>query len=170
MGTLYEYRGRRPDVGEGTVVADSAELTGDVRVGRDALIGPGVRIIGDSHGPVRIGDRVQILANTVLHLLPDNELVLGDDVIVGPGCMIHGCRIGDGAVIEPGAIVCDWAELGTGSLVRAGANVVQRRTYGDGAVLEGFPAQQVDTLEAPPQRPPWALEPADVAAMVVVES
>ena len=42
------------------------------------IIGAGVKIIGDSHGPVRIGDDVQILENTVLHLLPDNELVIDD--------------------------------------------------------------------------------------------
>jgi carbonic anhydrase/acetyltransferase-like protein (isoleucine patch superfamily) len=29
----------------------------------------------------------------VLHLLPDNELVLEDDVLIGPGAMIHGCHI-----------------------------------------------------------------------------
>ena len=46
--------------------------------------GAGVKIIGDSHGPVRIGNDVQILENTVLHLLPDNELVIEDGAIVDP--------------------------------------------------------------------------------------
>src|ERR1039458_3991952 len=26
---------------------------------------------------------------------------------IGPGAMIHGCHIGAGSVVEPGAIVCD---------------------------------------------------------------
>jgi carbonic anhydrase/acetyltransferase-like protein (isoleucine patch superfamily) len=34
------------------------------------------------------------------------NLILGDDVTIGPGFMIHGCRIGAGAVIEPAAIIC----------------------------------------------------------------
>ena len=75
----------------------TAEITGDVVVGERTIIGAGVKIIGDSHGPVRIGDDVQILENTVLHLLPDNDLVIGDGVIIGPGAMIHGCRIGAGS-------------------------------------------------------------------------
>jgi len=91
MGTLYAYRDKTPSIGPGTVLFDSAEITGDVVIGRDSLIGAGVKIIGDSHGPVRIGSRVQILENTVLHLLPDNELVIDDDVVIGPGAMIHGC-------------------------------------------------------------------------------
>jgi len=39
---------------------------------------------------VRIGSDVQILENTDLHLLPDDDLVIEDGVTVGPGAMIHG--------------------------------------------------------------------------------
>ena len=46
------------------------------------IIGAGVKIIGDSHGPVRIGNDVQILENTVLHLLPDNDLIIDHGAIL----------------------------------------------------------------------------------------
>ena len=126
MGQLYDYRGIVPTVDPSAVLFPSAEITGDVVVGERTIIGAGVKIIGDSHGPVRIGADVQILENTVLHLLPDNDLVLDDGVIIGPGAMIHGCRIGAGSVVEPGAIVCDHSVLGAGCVVRAGAVVKQR--------------------------------------------
>ena len=100
---------------------DSAEITGDVDVGTGTIIGAGVKIIGDSHGPVRIGADVQILENTVLHLLPDNDLVIEDGVIIGPGAMIHGCHIGAGTVVEPGAIVCDHAVIGAECVVAPAA-------------------------------------------------
>ena len=96
MGQLYAYRGIVPTVAASAMLFPTAEITGDVVVGERTIIGAGVKIIGDSHGPVRIGDDVQILENTVLHLLPDNELIVDDGVIVGPGAMIHGCRIGAG--------------------------------------------------------------------------
>jgi carbonic anhydrase/acetyltransferase-like protein (isoleucine patch superfamily) len=165
MGTLYAYRDKIPAIGAGTVLFDSTEITGDVVVGEDSLIGAGVKIIGDSHGPVRIGSRVQILENTVLHLLPDNELVIEDDVIVGPAAMIHGCHIGRGSVIEPAAIVCDWSVVGEESVVRAGACVKQRDRFPARSLLDGFPAKLVDTLTAAPGRPGWALDP-DAAASI----
>ena len=96
MGQLYAYRDKTPRIADSAVLFDSAEITGDVVVGEGSIIGAGVKIIGDSHGPVRIGARVQILENTVLHLLPDNELVVEDDVVIGPGAMIHGCHLGAG--------------------------------------------------------------------------
>ena len=55
MGTLNAYRDKTPSIGAGTLLFDSAEITGDVAIGKDSLIGAGVKIIGDSHGPVRIG-------------------------------------------------------------------------------------------------------------------
>jgi carbonic anhydrase/acetyltransferase-like protein (isoleucine patch superfamily) len=159
MGRLYTYRDTRPQLAEGVVLFDSTEITGDVHIGRHTIVGAGVKIIGDSHGPVRIGARVQILENTVLHLLPDNDLIIGDDVTIGPGCMIHGCHIGAGSVIEPAAIICDWAEVGAGCLVRAGSCVTQRQRFGDLTVIEGMPAHATGNLEAPLQRPGWALPP-----------
>jgi len=165
MGTLYAYRDKTPSIGAGTVLFDSAEVTGDVVIGADSLIGAGVKIIGDSHGPVRIGSRVQILENTVLHLLPDNELIIGDDAVIGPGAMIHGCRIGRGSVVEPAAIICDGSVVGAESVVRAGACVKQRDRFGDRAVLDGFPATLAGTLTGPPPVPDWALPPDAVATL-----
>jgi len=165
MGQLYAYRGINPSVAESATLFPTAEITGDVVVGERTIIGAGVKIIGDSHGPVRIGNDVQILENTVLHLLPDNDLILDDGVIVGPGAMIHGCRIGAGSVIEPGAIVCDHSVLGAGCVVRAGAVVKQRSRFDAGTEIDGFPAVAVGSLSAPPVMPTWAWHLGDLPEM-----
>ena len=110
---------------------------------------------------MRIGNDVQILENTVLHLLPDNDLIIDDGVIIGPGAMIHGCRIGAGSVVEPGAIVCDGSVLGAGCVVRAGAVVKQRSQFAAGTEIDGFPAVEVGRLDGAPARPPWAFASLD---------
>ena len=165
MGRVYAYLDKEPRIDQSAVLFDSAEITGDVVIGAGSIIGAGVKIIGDSHGPVRIGAGVQILENAVLHLLPDNELVLEDGVVIGPAAMIHGCRIGRGSVVEPAAIVCDNSVVGEESLVRAGALVKQRAQFPARAVLDGHPAAQVAILEVPPAFPPWALQRKDLATL-----
>jgi carbonic anhydrase/acetyltransferase-like protein (isoleucine patch superfamily) len=164
MGQLYEYRGVLPSIAASAYLFPTAEITGDVVVGERTIIGAGVKIIGDSHGPVRIGSDVQILENTVLHLLPDNDLIVHDGVIIGPGAMIHGCRIGARSVIEPAAIVCDHAVIGTRSVIRAGAVIKQRSAFPAEAELDGFPAIQVGRVTGPPQIPAWAFRLADLPA------
>jgi carbonic anhydrase/acetyltransferase-like protein (isoleucine patch superfamily) len=161
MGQLYTYRGTAPTIAESAVLFATAEITGDVVIGERTVIGAGVKIIGDAHGPVRIGNDVQILENTVLHLLPDNELLIDDGAIVGPGAMIHGCHIGARTVVEPGAIVCDGSTVGADCVIRAGAVVKQRSTFPDGMEIDGFPAVAIGRIDAP-ERPGWALDPGDL--------
>ena len=165
MGQLYAYRGIMPTIAASAVVFPSAEITGDVVIGERSIIGAGVKIIGDSHGPVRIGRDVQILENTVLHLLPDNELIIDDGAIVGPGAMIHGCHIGAGSIVEPGAIVCDGSVVGAASVVRAGAVVKQRSRFDDGMELDGFPAVALGRID-PPSAPAWSLHIDDLPSPV----
>jgi carbonic anhydrase/acetyltransferase-like protein (isoleucine patch superfamily) len=156
MGQLYAYRGTVPSIASSATLFPTAEITGDVVVGERTIIGAGVKIVGDSHGPVRIGSDVQILENTVLHLLPNNDLIIDDGVIVGPGAMIHGCRIGAGSVIEPGVIVCDNSVLGAECMVRAGAVVKQRSHFARRTDIDGFPAFEIGHLSQAPERPTWA--------------
>jgi carbonic anhydrase/acetyltransferase-like protein (isoleucine patch superfamily) len=162
MGQLYTFRDKHPLVHPTATLFSSTEVSGDVVIGPGSIIGPGVKIVGDARGPVRIGAGVQILANTVLHLPPDNALVLEDGVIIGPGCMVHGCHVGAGTVVEPGAILCDGSRLGRGCLVSAGSLVRALASFPDGARVEGFPAMQTGTLPTPPAVPRWALRPEDL--------
>jgi carbonic anhydrase/acetyltransferase-like protein (isoleucine patch superfamily) len=162
VGQLYDYRGIVPTIATSATLFPTAEITGDVAVGQRTIIGAGVKIIGDSHGPVRIGDDVQILENTVLHLLPDNDLIIDDGVIIGPVAMIHGCRIGARSIIEPGAIVCDGAVVGAGSVVRAGAVVKRRSHFAAGTDVDGFPAVDIGHLAEQPTIPAWALDVDDL--------
>jgi carbonic anhydrase/acetyltransferase-like protein (isoleucine patch superfamily) len=170
MGQLYPYRGIVPTVASSATLFPSAEITGDVVIGERTIIGAGVKIVGDSHGPVRIGNDVQILENTVLHLLPDNDLIIDDGAIIGPGAIIHGCRIGARSVIEPGAIVCDHSTLGTGCIVRAGAVVKQRSQFHDLTDIDGFPAVETGRLSAPPTVPAWAWLHDDLPVATTTEA
>lgn len=156
MGKLYEYGSKYPEVAESAHIYDSAEITGDVIIGKNSIIGSGVRIIGNSHGPVIIGDNVQILENSVLHLLPDNKLVIEDNVTIGPGCIIHGTTIGANSIIESGAIVCDYSQLGQNTLVKSGSLVKQRSIFAANQIVEGFPAKIIGENSQPQARPAWA--------------
>jgi len=156
MGKLHPYKNHYPKVADSAVILDSAEINGDVEIGDNSVISHGVKIIGNSHGPVKIGKNVQILENCVLHLLPDNQLIIEDDVIIGPGSIIHGTMIGKGSIIESGSNVCDYSSIGENCIVKAGSLVKQRSVFQENTVIEGFPGKAVGTLIKLLTRPPWA--------------
>lgn len=158
MGKLYTYNDKYPQIAASAYLYDTTEITGDVIIGENTIIGAGVKIIGNSHGPVRIGNNVHILENTVLHLLPDNQLIINDNVTIGPGCIIHGTTIDEGSVIESGAIVCDYSSLGKNTLVKSGSLVKQRSSFSDNTILEGFPAKEIGKVKDTLDRPQWAIK------------
>lgn len=157
MGSLYDFEGKYPKLSDTCKIYDSAEITGDVIIGDNSIIGAGVKIIGNSHGPVKIGANVHILENSVLHLLLDNQLIIEDDVTIGPGCIIHGSHIASNSIIESGSIVCDYSRLGENTLVKSGSLVKQRSIFHANKVLEGFPAKEVGENKLRQKRPSWSL-------------
>ncbi|MCP3102698.1 UDP-3-O-(3-hydroxymyristoyl) glucosamine N-acyltransferase [Myxococcus sp. K15C18031901] len=162
MGQLYSFRDRHPLVHPSATLFSSCEVTGDVVIGPQCIIGPGVKIVGESHLPLRIGTGVRIHANTVLHLSPGGTLTLEDGVIIGPGCMVGGCVIGAGTVVEPGATLCDGSRVGRGCVIGAGSLVKQGASFPDGAQIDGFPAVQTGSLAQLPAAPRWALRAEDL--------
>lgn len=100
---------------------------------------------------------IQILENSVLQLLPENELIIEDNVIIGPGCIIHGTTIGSNSIIESGSIVCDYSKLGKNTLVKSGSLVKQRSIIIDHEIVEGFPAKNIGKNVEMQKKPAWAL-------------
>ena len=77
----------------------------------------------------------------------------------------NGCEdcvriIGAGKGVEPAPCLRRHV-VGAGSVVRAGAVVKQRSRFGDGVVIDGFPAAEVGRIEEP-GLPAWALHIDDL--------
>lgn len=157
MNNLFSFGDKFPQIADSAVIYDTAEITGDVIIGENSVITSGVRIIGNAHGPVRIGKNVKILENCVLHLLPDNELIIEDNVTIGPGSIIHGTTIGAGSVIESGVILSDYSKLGANSLVKVGSLIKQRAIFEDNAIIKGSPAKDIGKNMQPLESPAWAI-------------
>src|SRR5262245_41010403 len=101
---IYELDGVAPKLGAGAWVADSAEVIGNVELGENATVWPGVVARGDTEG-IRIGRNTNIQDLSVLHADFGVPLVIGDNVSVGHQVMLHGCTIGEGSLIGIQAVV-----------------------------------------------------------------
>jgi carbonic anhydrase/acetyltransferase-like protein (isoleucine patch superfamily) len=142
---IYQLGDDTPEVHPTAYVADSADVIGKVHLAENSSVWFGVVIRGDTDH-IRIGRGSNIQDNSVLHTDEGIELVIGDDVTVGHGVMLHGCHIGDGALIGIGAIVLNRARIGRGCLVGAGSLVPEGKEYPDHSLIMGSPAKVVRTL------------------------
>lgn len=144
---LVVHHGVRPTVDPSAFVAETAVLVGDVRVGRDASIWFHAVLRGDINA-IRIGERSNIQDGSVLHVTHELPVEIGTDVTVGHMAMIHGCAIGDGALIGMNAVVLDGVRIGPGALVAAGSVVREGSVVPEGTLVAGVPARTVRSLSA----------------------
>ncbi|MBW2524221.1 MAG: gamma carbonic anhydrase family protein [Deltaproteobacteria bacterium] len=146
MAILLPYGGVHPKLGRDVFVAPTAAVVGDVTIGDDASIWFGTVVRGDV-GFVRIGARTNVQDLCCLHVTGgEADLVVGDEVTVGHGAMLHGCTIGDGCLVGIGAVVLDRAVVGEGAIVAAGALVPPGMKVPPRSLVRGLPAELVGPL------------------------
>ncbi|MBI2229153.1 MAG: gamma carbonic anhydrase family protein, partial [Deltaproteobacteria bacterium] len=117
---IYQLGNDAPIIPSSAYVAKEAVVIGRVRLGERASIWPGAVIRGDNE-PIRIGEGSTVQDNAVLHTDPGFPLTIGANVTVGHQGMLHGCTVGDGALIGIQALVMNGAVIGKECLVAAGA-------------------------------------------------
>lgn len=117
-----DFNGIAPKCHESVFVAEDAAVIGDVEVGEDSSVWFLTVIRGDIHR-IRIGKRTNVQDQCALHVTRKDPLVIGDDVTIGHGAVVHGCTVEDVCLIGIGAVVLDGAVIGRGSVVGAGAVV-----------------------------------------------
>ncbi|MFM2057818.1 MAG: hypothetical protein RLY71_2203 [Pseudomonadota bacterium] len=142
---IYQLGDDTPQIHPTAFVADNATVIGKVQLAEDSSVWFGVVVRGDTDH-IRIGRGSNIQDNSVLHTDEGIELVIGEDVTVGHQVMLHGCTIGDGALIGIGAIVLNGARIGRGCVVGAGALVTEGKEFPDYSMILGSPAKAVRTL------------------------
>jgi carbonic anhydrase/acetyltransferase-like protein (isoleucine patch superfamily) len=143
---LYALDDREPQVHPTAWVADTAQLIGDVRLAPDSSVWFGCVLRGDNE-PLVVGRGSNVQECTVMHTDRGFPLVIGDGVTVGHQATLHGCSIGDGALIGIQAIVLNGARIGRHCLVAAGSLVTEGREFPDGTLIMGSPAKVVRELD-----------------------
>ena len=137
---LYEFDGKRPQVPSDSFVHPNAVLIGDVTIGHECLIAPGVSIRAD-FGPVVIGDRTSIQDNAVIHVYPDAKVIIGDDVTIAHGAILHDAHIKSRCMIGIGAILLFNTVLEEDVFVSVGSVVPKDMHIPAGKVIAGNPAK-----------------------------
>jgi len=149
---IYRFMRKNPQLGERVFIDPSASVSGAVTLGDDVSVWPMAVIRGDVNF-ISIGARSNIQDGCILHVTHESTLqpggralVIGADVTVGHGAILHACTIGDRCLIGMGAIVMDGAVLEPDSLIAGGALVAPGKVVPSGTLWRGNPARQAREL------------------------
>jgi gamma-carbonic anhydrase len=148
---IRSYKGRKPQIAATAYVDPAAVVIGDVTIGEHASVWPGVVIRGDVHY-IRIGARTNVQDGSVLHVMRDEwPLILGDNVTIGHGVVLHGCTIESRCLIGMGSIILNGAKIGAGSIIAAGTLVPEGTPVPPGSLFMGHPGKFRRSLTAEDQ-------------------
>jgi len=155
---LYPYRGKVPKVAPDAWVAPTASVIGDVEIASGASVWFGATIRGDM-SYVRVGPRTSVQDNCVIHTEADGPTIIGSDVTMGHGAIVHNSVVGDNVLIGTGAILVGGARVGDRAVIGAGAVVLEGMEVPRGKVALGVPARVVRDAGAEDAR--WTVHAAE---------
>ena len=144
---IWELDGIAPEIAPDAWVAPDAQLIGRIVLEEEASVWWGAVLRGDNE-EIRIGRGSNVQDGCVFHTDPGFPLRIGADVTVGHKAILHGCTVGDGALIGMGATILNGAVIGEGALIGAGALVAEGKEIPPGALVMGAPGRVVRQLDA----------------------
>ena len=150
--------GDRVDIGAHAVLGEGVQVGDDVVIGPGTVIGhvgfgyareaDGTPVLVPHSGGVRIGDRVEIGANTAIDRGTIDDTIIENDAKIDNLVHIaHNCHIGAGAFVIATAILCGGVKVGDQAWVAPNAAVREQLSVGESAVV-GLSATVVKDVPA----------------------
>lgn len=146
---ILPFHGKTPTIHESAFIAPGAIIIGDVEIGPDASVWYGCVLRGDTNRIV-VGARSNVQDGTICHVddarRGGTPVLIGDDVLVGHKCMLHGCTVEDGGFVGMCATALDGAVIESGAFLAAGAFLSNRKRVPAGELWGGMPAKKLRDL------------------------
>jgi carbonic anhydrase/acetyltransferase-like protein (isoleucine patch superfamily) len=142
---IKSFRGKTPKIAKSAFISEWAYVVGDVEIGENSSVWPGVVIRGDI-ASIKIGKNTNIQDGSIVHA--DTPLEIGDNVAIGHSAVVHCQRIGNNVLIGINATLLDFAEVGDYSIIGANAMVGEGMKIPERSFVVGVPAQVKKEISA----------------------
>ena len=139
---IRSFKGKTPQIHPTAFISEAAYIVGDVIIGENASVWPGAVIRGD-FGSITIGKNSAIEDNCTVHTW---DCVIGENVLVGHGAMVHCKTIGNGSMIGVHAVLLHGVEIGENCFIAAGALVTPNTKIPPRSLVMGSPAKVKEEL------------------------
>ena len=144
---LKSVRGYTPSYGSNCFFAENATLIGDVILGDEVSVWYHAVVRGDVNS-IRIGNKVNIQDGVVIHATYETAAThIGNNVSIGHNAIVHGCTLHYNVLVGMGSIVMDHCEIGSNSIIAAGAVVTQNTIVPPGSIYAGVPARKIKEID-----------------------
>ena len=131
---IMDFEGVTPRINKNTYISESVDIIGKVNVEENVNIWFGTRLRGDMNNII-IGENTNIQENSVVHVDINSPCIIGKNVTIGHGTIIHGCSISDNVLVGMGSIILNNAKIGKNTIIGAGSLVTQGKEFPEGVLI-----------------------------------
>jgi carbonic anhydrase/acetyltransferase-like protein (isoleucine patch superfamily) len=136
----------RPMIDPSVYIAPGAIVLGDVQLGKEVSVWYNSVIRGDT-ARIAIGEATNIQDLSMIHTDPGLPCSVGNRVTVGHRVILHGCQIEDDCLIGMGAILLNHVRVGRGSVIGAGALLLEGTEVPPRSLVVGFPGKVIRSVD-----------------------
>lgn len=142
---VISFKGVTPNINDNVFLASGAYIIGNVTIASHANIWFNTVIRGDVH-PISIGKYTNIQDNCTIHVMHNQDTIVGDYVTVGHGVILHACHIGNNCLIGMGATILSYTEIGENCIIGAGALITEHKKIPPNSLVMGSPGKVIRTV------------------------
>ena len=121
-------------------IADGAKLIGNVVIGENVSIWYNCVIRADATS-VTVGDNSNVQDGCLIHVNENYPCVLGRNVSIGHGAILHSAVIEDNVLVGMGAILMDNCHIGENSVIAAGTLIPAGKVIPPRSLVIGSPGK-----------------------------
>ena len=145
MQNVIPFMGKKPQIGREVYVDPSCRVIGRVILRRGCSVWPMSVLRADSN-QILIEEEAVILDKVLIEAPAEHPVVVGRRALISHGAILHGCTVGEGALVGIGAIVLDGAAIGRSAIIGAGSLVPPGTAVPENSLVLGIPGRVIRDL------------------------
>ncbi len=135
----------KPKIHESVFIAEGAQIWGDVEIGEGSSVWFNAVLRGDE-GKITIGKNTNIQDNAVVHSDMMVGTELGDNITIGHGAIVRGCKLRNNVMVGMNSTVMTNCDIGENSIIGANTFVPYDKKFPPRSLILGVPAKLVREL------------------------
>ncbi len=143
--TIISVKGWTPHIDPSAFIAGGVYIIGDVSIAEDVSVWFNSVIRADT-ASITIGAKSNVQDHCLIHADEEQPTVIGKNVVMGHGAVVHAATIGDNVLVGINAVILNRAIVGEGSIIGAGAVVTEDMVIPPYSLVLGVPAKIVRQL------------------------
>jgi carbonic anhydrase/acetyltransferase-like protein (isoleucine patch superfamily) len=132
------FKDKEPKLSKSAKIFPGAFVTGDVTLKDNVNVWYNAVIRGDMSFVI-IGESSNVQDLAMIHTNTNRPTLIGKNVTIGHGAIIHACTIGNDCLIGMGSIILDEAVIGDGAMIGAGTIVPPKKVIPPKMLAYGNP-------------------------------